>query len=141
MSNIDWIIHLVTNGAVCEECGEIESSFLPYLCNAHTHGMEKYDHLNFQMVLRTSDEEIGRILNTLGSRVQQGERFCDGAYVSGIYDDCDIRLQEFEETGRKVLRVIIPDGNNIFPEKPECTGPYNLQLLETEKLRSSDIMN
>lgn len=105
MPNIDWIIHLVANGTECEECGKTESSFLPYLCNAHTHGMEKYNHPDFQMVLRTSNEEICRILNTLGLRVQQGERYFDDAYVTGIYEDCSVRLQEFEETGRKVLRV------------------------------------
>ena len=134
MPNIDWIIHLVANGAVCEECGKTESSFRPSLCNAHTHGMGKYNHLDFQMVLRASNKEICRILNTLGLRVQQGERFYDGAYVAGIYEDCYVRLQEFEETGRKVLRVIIPDGNNIFPESPACAAPYNLQLLKTEEL-------
>ena len=134
MPNIDWIIHLVSNGAVREECGKVKSSFHPSLCNAHTHGMEKYNHPDFQMVLRASNEEISRILNTLGLRVQQGERFYDGAYVAGIYEDCCVRLQEFEETGRKVLRVIIPDGNNIFPENPACAAPYNLQLLKTEKL-------
>ena len=49
-NNIDWIIHLVANGA-CDECGKEEKGFLPYTCNAHTHGMEKYDHPDFQVVL------------------------------------------------------------------------------------------
>ena len=47
--NIDWVIHLVANGARCEQCGEIETSFKEYLCNAHTHGMARYDHPDFQM--------------------------------------------------------------------------------------------
>ena len=131
---IDWIIHLVANGVECEDCGEQEHSFHAYLCNAHTHGMEKYHHMDFQMVLHLPAAEICRILNTLGLRVQKGEQFYDGAYVSGIYEDCNIRLQEFEETGRKVLRVIIPDAKNIFPENTDCAEPYNLQLLETDEL-------
>ena len=49
-------------------------------------------------------------------------------------EDCDIRLDEFEETGRKVLRVIIPDGNNIFPEDEHCMPVYRLQMLQTEDL-------
>ena len=61
---IDWLIHLVANGA-CDECGEVETDFLPYMCNAHTHGLERYGHLDFQMVLFLPTEEIGRILNTL----------------------------------------------------------------------------
>ena len=132
-SKIDWIIHLVANG-VCDICGGEETEFLPNMCNAHTHGMERYGHLDFQMVLRTSDKEIMRILNTFGLRVQSGERFHSGDMVSGIYKDCDVRLDEYEETGRMVLRVIIPDADNIFPEIGSCKAPYNLQLLKTEEL-------
>ena len=130
---IDWVIHLVANGA-CDECGEIETGFLPYMCNAHTHGLERYGHLDFQMVLFLPTEEIGLILNTLGLRVQSGERFRSGDMVSGIYEDCDVRLDEYEETGRKVLRVIIPDANNIFPEEGDCMLPYCLQFLKTDEL-------
>ena len=74
---IDWIIHLVANG-VCEECGREEQLFLTYTCNAHTHGMEKYGHPDFQLVLAYPKEEICRILNTMGLRVQAGERFQAG---------------------------------------------------------------
>ncbi len=130
---IDWIIHLCANEA-CAECGKTETGFLPYMCNAHTHGMERYGHIDFQMVLRLSDTEIARILNTLGLWVQSGKRFHSDDMVSGIYEDCDVRLDEFEETGRKVLRVIIPDKNNIFPEDESCMEPYCFQLLETDRL-------
>ena len=135
MAKIDWMIHLVANG-VCDACGRREGSFLPYTCNAHTHGMEKYRHMDFQMVLALQPKEIGRILNTLGLRVQSGERFQDGDLVSGIYEDCDIRLNEYEETGRTVLRVIIPDKYNVFPEEERCMPVYRLQLLDTEDLYS-----
>lgn len=133
VQKIDWIIHLVGNGG-CDACGGEETGFVPNMCNAHTHGMERYGHLDFQMVLRTSDKEIMRILNTLGLRVQSGECFQSGDMVSGIYEDCDVRLDEYEETGHRVLRVIIPDASNIFPEDGSCMAPYNLQLLKTEDL-------
>ena len=131
----DWIIHLVCNGAPCEVCGKVEDSFLPYACNAHTHGMSRYGHMDFQMVLRCSTNEIGRILNTLGARVRGGERFSAGDMVTGIYDDCSVRLDEYEECERKVLRVIIPDKYNRFPEDPDCMEPYTLQRLETDDLQ------
>ena len=92
--------------------------------------------MDFQMVLYLPFEEIGRILNTLGLRVQAGERFHDGDLVSGIYEDCDIRLDEYEETGRRVLRVVIPDKYNVFPEEENCMPVYRLQLLDTEDLYS-----
>lgn len=131
---LDWVIHLVKNGVPCACCGEVENRFLQYACNCHTHGMEKYGHSNFQLVLSLPDEEIGRILNTLGLRVQSGERFKDGDLVEGIYLDCPIRLQEFQEDNRNVLRVIVPDKQNRFPEDPDCEYPYTLQSVITDFL-------
>lgn len=136
MAKIDWIIHCCANGVVCDGCNKVETGFLQNTCNAHTHGMEKYHHMDFQIVLSLPLKEIGRILNTLGLRVQAGERFQDGDLVSGIYEDCDIRLNEYEETGRTVLRVIIPDKYNVFPEEERCMPVYRLQLLDTEDLYS-----
>ena len=131
---IDWIIHLVSNGAVCEDCGKVEGSFLPNLCNAHTHGLYKYNHKDFQLVLNFPPQEIARILNTLGLTVQEGRKFFPGDLVEGIYLDCPIRLNECTEDDRHVMRVVIPDKNNRFPEDPGCEAPYNLQLLPTERL-------
>ena len=132
--NIDWIIHCCANGAPCDDCGKVETGFIRYACNAHTHGMGRYQHPDFQMVLFLPVLEIGRILNAFGEMVQSGRRFHNGEYVTGIYEDCAVRLMEFEETGRTVLRVIIPDKNNIFPENPNCAAPYTLQQLETDAL-------
>ncbi len=136
IKNIDWVIHFVANGVACAECGKAENSFIEYACNAHTHGMEKYGHPDFQMVLHTNLQDISYILNTLGWRVQNGERFQPGDLVSGIFLDCDVRLDEFEECDRKVLRVIIPDGKNRFPEDPECKYPYSFQTWPLERLES-----
>lgn len=133
-SEINWIVHLVMNGVKCDCCDEVENGFLPYLCNCHTHGMEQYNHPDFQLVLNYPNEEIGRILNTFGLRVQAGEKFKDGDLVEGIYEDCRVRLSEFTECGRKVLRVIVPDRQNRFPEDENCTAPHIFQVLETEYL-------
>lgn len=132
--NIDWIIHLVANGVECDTCSKTEHRFLDYACNAHTHGLDRYDHLDFQLVLQLPQADIGYILNTLGLRVQASERFKAGDLVNGIFLDCPVRLDEFEESGRKVLRVVIPDGQNIFPEDDRCAEPYRLQLLPTDNL-------
>ena len=52
--------------------------------------------------------------------------------ILGIYEDCDVRLTEFEETGRMVLRVIIPDKHNRFPEDAGCDVRYTLQIFTTD---------
>lgn len=136
MNKIDWIIHCCANG-ICDECGKAETRFLKNMCNAHTHGMQKYGHMDFQLVICYDPQIIMYILNTLGLRVQSGQHFHAGDYVSGIFVDCDIRLDEYEETGRTVLRVIIPDKNNIFPEDECCMKPYRFQLLDTDLLLKS----
>ena len=123
MPKLNWIIEIIGNGVVCDKCGKVEDSFPEYICNAHTHGMNKYHHPDFQLVLHISDEDIGYILNSLGIRVQAGEQFHSGDLVEGIFEDCPVRLDSFQETGREVLRVIIPDSQNRFPEDPNCDYP------------------
>lgn len=122
--NPDWICHLVLPGAV------------PVSCNAHTHGLsELYGHPDFQVVVFFGGaQEIGRILNTLGCRVRDGEKFSPGDFVEGIYEDCRVRLDEVEETGRKVLRVVIPDKNNLFPEDEGVDSNYAVQTWPTDDL-------
>lgn len=75
MPKLDWIIEFVGNGVACTQCSKIENPFPQNICNAHTHGMDKYQHPDFHLVLHISDEDIGYILNSLGLRVQAGERF------------------------------------------------------------------
>ena len=133
---IDWIIHCCRNGVVCDECGDVENGFVENSCNAHTHGMNRYQHPDFQLVLALPTEEICRILNTFGLWVQQGRRFSHGELVSGIYEDCDVRLEAFTETGRTLLRVVIPDKHNVFPDDDRCLYPYTLQTFPTEMLWS-----
>ena len=101
---VDWIIHGVCDGQ---------------RVNFHTHGMERYNHMDFQMVLPYPHQELCRIINTMGLRVQEGERFKDGDLV---------------ETRRNVLRIIVPDKNNRFPYEQGCEYPYTLQLLPTDFL-------
>ena len=122
---VDWIIHLVKNGNICEESGEFEMGLLPNACN---------NHLNFQLVLNYKNEEIMRILNTLGCMVCDGFRFEDGDLIEGIYLDCPVKLKLFNETERSVLRVIVPDKYNKFPEDEGCMVEYLIQNLETDDL-------
>ena len=135
---IDWIIHCCRNSVVCDECCDVENGFVENACNAHTHGMDRYNHPDFQLVLALPDEEICRILSTFGLWVQQGRRFSSGELVSGIYEDCDVKLETFIETGRKLFRVVIPDKNNVFPDDGNCMYPYTLQTVPTDLLWSKE---
>ena len=127
---IDWIIHFVANGVACDCCNKVENSFPKFMCNAHTHGMGKYNHLDFQIVLHLAPEIIGTLLNDLGTRVQNGEKFVTGDVWSDILVGYDVKFVEVYETDRTVLRVLLPDKNNRFPGDEGCEYPYNQQLYD-----------
>jgi len=115
LKNIDWIIHYVIG---TEGPGGI--------VNAHTHGMERYDHLDFQLVLPLVQKQTCEILNTIGIEVQNGRKFEPNIYYIDIFT-CGFRLLPVLETGRKVLRLILPDPQMRFPENPLCIEPYKSQ--------------
>ena len=126
----NWVIHYMTNGIPCECCGKVEYHFPPQMCDALTDGMWKYGHMEFQLVLNYQRKEIMRLLNTMGMRVAKGERFKDGDLIEGLYLDCSVKLQEFPDIdGKPVLRLIIPDKENRWPE--EAGVPYCGQLFST----------
>lgn len=126
----DWICHYVSNGVACDMCNKTEDSFPEFICNAHTHGMEKYNHLDFQIVLDVDAELIGTLLNEMGLRVQMGGKFKSGDVLSDLLVGYDAKLFEVPEKDRTVLRIILPDENNLFPGDEGCQYPYNQQMIE-----------
>lgn len=132
---INWIVHYVTD-SICDMCGDNNTPhFKPNLCNAHTHGLrELYGHPEFQFVLNIGMKTVLPILNHLGLMVKSGRRFKAGDSVSGIILGYDIRLFEATDNGKKVLRVVVPDQYNRFPDDEDCEAVYNLQHLSTKNL-------
>ena len=121
MKKYNWIIHVICNGYRTDQ-----------MRNCHTHGMEKYQHMDFQIVLNYPDDHIGYLLNTICEKVVRGERFSAGDMVAGLYEDCAIRLDSAIESGRPVLRLIIPDKYNRFPEEPLCMEEYKGQIFDID---------
>jgi hypothetical protein len=115
MNKVDWIIHAV-----------IGSIGPGGIVNSHTHGMKRYGHLDFQLVLPLAPKQIMLLLNTICFEVRNGRRFAPGLYTGEIYS-CDFRLELFRETGRDVLRLIFPDPQFRFPGDPYCESPYKYQ--------------
>lgn len=133
----DWRLDLVRNGVSCACCGKIQYPFIQNACDCHSHGIiERYGaKYEFQIVLAYPIHEVGYILNELGYRVRAGEIFQPGDLVEGIFEDCPVRLDKFTDSnGRPILRVIIPDGDNRWPEDPKCNPTYQLQRLPLERL-------
>lgn len=130
-NKIDWVYHYVANGVECAICGKEEDCFPCGICDAHTHGMNKYGHLEFQVIIDGGPKETGRLLNTMGLRVQNGECFKSGDEIEGLYLDCNVQLREMPDvSGKPVLRLVIPDAKNKLPEEG-ADYPYCLQVLAT----------
>ena len=95
--------------------------------------MNKYGHLEFQVVVDYGPQEIGRLLNEMGFKVQSGQRFKDGDPIEGLYLDCNIYLREVTDAHeRPILRMVIPDKYNRLPEESE--RPHSLQMFATNFL-------
>lgn len=134
---LDWDVHYISNNVRCSECGKVEKAFPDYICDAHTDGMGKYGHLDFQVVIDYGPQEICRLLNTMGLRVRHGEKFAGGDQVSGLYEDCKVHLRETTDcNGKPILRLVIPDRQNRLPEHSEA--PFTYQMLATGILYSGD---
>ena len=130
----DWQVHVIKNGQKCCLTGVEINDMLPGTANFHTHGMEKYNHPNFQIVLDYDVQQGVRILNVLCLLVSRGARFKDGDCFKKFFMDGDIRFAAFKEAGRDILRVIIPDEYNRFPGEKGCDAGYEVQLFDIEDL-------
>ena len=129
----DWSVVGIKNGMRCSKGGEIINDLIPNVAIFHTIGMERYDHPNFQLVLNCDMGTARTILNTFGDYVRAGRRFNSEECVSDIFN-CVVHIKTFKHNGRNVLRVIIPDGNFIYPDEEECDPGFCFQLLPTEQL-------
>ena len=131
-NEMDWVWIYVANGMPCLCCGKIEYPFPNYICDAHTNGMDKYGHLEFQIVIDFGPQIVGKLLNIMGYRVKNGERFKDGDVLKDFFP-CDVFLKEVSNGyGKRVLRLIIPDTKGRLPEHAD--RPYCLQMLDTPLL-------
>ena len=122
------MIHLVSDSHPCECCGETGNTFLPGMCDAHTHGLDEYGSPELQLVLDVEPSLIGYILNTVGDMVRDGLVLKDRMEIKGLFEG-DVGLKTFftkNVSGKRVCRLIIPDTQFKYPEESE-EYPYNMQ--------------
>lgn len=112
-----FYIHFVSDDPNC-----------PNNINIHTHGLESFDHLDFQIVISLPKDVVKDVLFSLVERVKNGESFHDKQYVDEIITLGSVKLIEKEESGRRVLRIIFPDpeGNlNLNQMDEKYSVQYN----------------
>jgi hypothetical protein len=94
--------------------------------NAHSHGMESFDHLDFQLIVPLPNHIAHNIISTLVERVKSGERFFDGQRLDKIIQNFEVKLIEATESDRKVFRIVLPDPNGKL-ELEEINEQYIVQ--------------
>lgn len=115
MSN--WKIHCVA--------GE---KLLPGMVDAHTHGLNKYNHLELQFVLAYPTKYIGAILNEIGKKISKGKKLKEGELIRVSVLSCDLKVVKTTDAfDEPIFRIIIPDEKYKWPEDSE-EYPYNMQL-------------
>lgn len=132
----EWLVIATMNGEKCSICGKKANEFKPGLCWFNTHGLFRFGHPEFEMVVQLHPQVMARILNLLGLTVKLGEKFEEGAkiYFEGV--DKEFHLKEFHLDGKRYLRLIVPDHNGRYPEDEGCEYPFSLQLKSIDELYS-----
>jgi hypothetical protein len=97
--------------------------------NLHTHGFdESWGHPDFGIVLPITMELGTVILQRLAELVKGGEQFVDGGTYDHVLQGLRVRMVSVPETGRKILRVLIPDKAGVLPGEEGCAAVFNEQL-------------
>ena len=107
----EWVIHYVNN-EVCGVCSEENTKPISKNAevNIHTHGLfENYDHLDIQVSLPLQPKIICGLINDLGFKIKDGQKFSHGQRFSELIQNMDVVFYEARDGERKVLRLIIPD--------------------------------
>lgn len=131
---ITWIIHRVVDD---------ETAY----CNSHTHGLDEYGSLELEINFPLPQEVAGQILNQIGLDIIDGKEIESGdhsdEYLSGGYDIYFLKTTSVNATISDpiVLRIIIPDIENMFPWDKGCEDFYRKQMNGVEILEMTKALS
>lgn len=112
-------IHMVTD-RTCEKCKGEGNSFHKYMCDAHSHGMNKFGYRELQMVLLIDPKLIAYAINSVAEKILDEDiKPKDKLVISNVFG-CDIRLDEVTDKDGKLLwRIVVPDEKGKYPEETD----------------------
>lgn len=118
MAKHGWYVHFVGGQPAGDQ-----------FVNAHTHGLDHtWKHPDFQIVVMLDERNMKAILDTFVDRVKAGEKFSAGMEVEHIIKNMPVRLVDAIEAKRKVLRIVFPDKNGLFPGDPGVAPAMGRQV-------------
>ena len=115
IKKIGWFAHLVANDDRC-----------PSNTNAHTHHVkESYGHKDIQICLNIAPEVVNGLFSVIVGEIKKGKKFEAGIEYDNIFSHgFKAKFLDAFETGRPVLRLLIPDKNGKYE------GVYAEQLTK-----------
>ena len=127
-SKVDWIIH----GVIPEE-GD-----MPYAMDYHTHGLKEFhNHPELMLVLGLPNDVACNLINSLGLRICDGERFDEEKiYTNILANELPVRLVKEKMGDDEVMVMILPDGDGNLPDDDECSVPYSNQMEIIEFIKT-----
>lgn len=117
MEKPTWMIHYVLPTEHDEEAA------FDFYANIHTHGLNEYGHRELCIPLNLGAETAVGLLNSLGMRIANGEKFNEGIHDDILAGDYKVKVMSF--LGDPTLYLILPDAKNNIGD--EADTPYCLQ--------------
>lgn len=102
----------------------------------HTHGLDKFGSLELELLLPVALDKANLWLNVLGVEIVYGQCFKSGERIEGLFScpfyllNCSPVYGTYE--GERVLRMIVPDKNYLFPWDDGCIEIFRQQLTSAE---------
>ncbi len=97
--------------------------------NIHTHGLrETFNHPDLQIVMLLKPNIAQGIFTAMIDEIQMGQQFQEGKLYDQVLVGYPVMVKAYEEMGRMVLRVLLPDGNGYLPGHPKCDPIFQGQL-------------
>jgi hypothetical protein len=95
----------------------------------HTHGIQEgHNHMDFQVVFPINPEMIHTFMHGLYSVVKDGGVIPVETRYADVLQGYDVYFRVYEQGGRNVLRMLLPDKNNLFPMDDGCDPEFLFQL-------------
>lgn len=97
----------------------------------HTHGLEQSQggHYDLEITLPVSGEDAAEVISNVVDKIKKGKEFRDGDIESGILVGYDVKFVKRKESGRDILRILLPDRDGRYPEHADCDPRFSEQDL------------
>ncbi|MFC0903907.1 hypothetical protein ACFHWD_04275 [Clostridium sp. MT-14] len=114
-----------------------------FMLDCHTHGLvDSREHLELQVLMPDcggvrETQKVGmEIIHRCVDKIDTGEKFKENTiYTDILDDDYYLKFLKFNIRKESILRLLLPDENNMLPDEEKCNPLYKYQLNKYGKLK------